>query len=230
MDRRARILLALVAGIMLPWCAGDAAAKSNPEADLQELVALFAGHYDTVAQNQSDLAHGIQPPHEALVLDIVQIEAPMIGDNVFYVQESIAGDPRRVTGQKIVMFGLVKKDIVQTDYTLAEPNRWRNGQLNPSLFLSLMTTDVHTIRGCSLRWQRSEGHFAGSNDPKTCRGRAGGAIAQLQMRAELSPEEYAIAEQAFDHPGHPLGAHQDDPFYRFRKQSHEAQEGEGSVP
>src|SRR2546421_876834 len=82
--------------------AGCASTHENPDAALQELVAMFPGHYDNTAQVEADIAHGVQPPHEALALDIVPIEAIMIGDNVFYVQESIAGDPKRVLGQKIV--------------------------------------------------------------------------------------------------------------------------------
>jgi len=203
--------------------AGCASTKENPDAALQELVLMFPGHWDNTAQVQADIAHGVQPPHEALALDIVPIEAIMIGDNVFYVQESIAGDPKRVLGQKIVMFGVVKKEVVQTDFALGEPYRWRNGQLNPDLFKGLMTQDVHSTKGCSLRWKRSEGHFVGSNDPRACHARAGGAggIAQIEYRAELGPLEYATAELAFDKPGHLAQGRQDEPFYRFRKQSRE---------
>jgi CpeT/CpcT family (DUF1001) len=204
---------------------GCASTEEKPDAALQELVLMFPGHYDNTAQVEADIAHGVQPPHEALMLDIVPIEAIMIGDNVFYVQESIAGDPKRVLEQKVVMFGVVKKEIVQTDFALTEPHRWRNGQLNPDLFKGLMMTDVHSIKGCSLRWKRSEGHFVGANDPKTCHTRAGGAggIAQIQSRAELGPMEYATAQLAFDKPGHLAQGRTDEPFYRFRKQSHESE-------
>jgi hypothetical protein len=202
---------------------GCASTEEKPDATLQEVVMMFPGHYDNSAQVDADLAHGVQPPHEALALDIVPIEAIMIGDNAFYVQESVAGDPKRVLAQKVVMFGVVKKDVVQTDYSLAEPHRWRNGQLNPDLFKGLMTQDLHTIKGCSLRWKHSEGKLVGANDPKTCHGRAGGpgGIAQIQSRAELGPVEYATAELAFDKPGHLAQGRTDEPFYRFRKQSHE---------
>jgi hypothetical protein len=83
-----------------------------------------------------------------------------------------------------------------------------------------MRPDVHSTKGCSLRWKRSEGKFVGSNDPRTCHGRAGGAgtIAQIESRAELGPVEYATAELAFDKPGHLSQGRQDEPFYRFRKQ------------
>ena len=219
-------LLSCIAAAQL-LLGGCASTETNPDVDLQELVLLYPGHYDNIAQAQADVARGVQPPHDALALDIVPIEAPMIGENAFYVQESAADDPRRVMGQKIVMFGVTKKQVVQTDFALAEPNRWRNGQANPDLFKSLLTQDVHSTKGCSLRWKKSEGHFAASNDPKTCHGRtATGGLAQIEARAELGPEEYATAESAFDKPGHLARGREDDPFYRFRKQSHEAQEGE----
>jgi hypothetical protein len=203
--------------------AGCASKEEKPDFALQELVQMFPGHYDNTAQVQADIARGVQPPHEALALDIVPIEAIMIGENVFYVQESIAGDPKRVLGQKVVMFGVVKKEIVQTDFSLAEPQRWRNGQFNPDLFKAIMTQDVRSTKGCSLRWKREDSKFVGANEPKTCHGRVGGAgsMSQIQARAELGPLEYATAELAFDKPGHLAQGRQDEPFYRFRKQSHE---------
>lgn len=210
--------------LALALSAGAVAAE-KPEVVLNELVQMFPGHYENTAQVQAEIAHGVQSPHEAIVLDIVPIEAIMIGDNVFYVQESIAGDPNRVLGQKIVMFGVVKKEIVQTDYTLSEPHRWRNGQLNPDLFKGLMVQDVHTVKGCSLRWKRQDDKMVGANNPKTCHARAGGAggLAAIQVRAELGPVEYAIAEQIYDKAGHLTQGRQDDPFYRFRKVSHESE-------
>ncbi len=182
---------------------------------------MFPGHYDNTAQVQADIARGV-PPHEPLALDIVPIEAIMIGEHVFYVQESVAGDPNRVLGQKIVVFGVVKHDIVQTDFALNEPNRWRNGQYNTDLFKGIMTQDVRSTKGCSLKWKRSGGKFVGANDPKTCHARAGGAglISQIESRAELDPVEYATAELAYDRPGHLAQGRTDEPFYRFRKQSH----------
>ena len=215
-----RLLGCLAASLVLAGCAST---ETKPDETLQELVAMLPGHYDNTAQAQSDVAHGIQPPHEALALDIVPIEAVMLGENVFYVQESVAGEPNRVLGQKVVMFGVVKKDIVQTDFVLLEPHRWRNGQRNPDLFKGIMTQDVHSTKGCSLRWKHSEGKLVGSNDPKTCHGRATGAgtVMQLESRAELTPLEYATAELAFDKPGHLAQGRQDEPFYRFRKQSHD---------
>jgi hypothetical protein len=197
-------------------------ADEKPEMVLAELVQMFPGHYDNTAQVQSEAAQGVASPHVAVALDIAPIEAIMLGDNVFYVQETIAGDPNRVLGQKIVMFGVVKKQIVETDYSLGEPHRWRNGHLNPDLFKGLMVDDVHTTKGCSLRWVRRDDKLVAANEPKTCHAKAvgSGGFTALQLRAELGPVEYATAEQVFDKSGHEA-PHATDPFYRFRKTAHE---------
>ena len=129
---------ALIGCALASLLATSSASAKEPKADVEilELVQMFPGHWDNSAQVQAEAAKGVKP-HEALVLDIVPIEAIMLGDNVFYVQESIAGDPNRVLGQKVVMFGVVKGKIVQTDFALNEPTRWRNGQNNPDLFKGL---------------------------------------------------------------------------------------------
>ena len=215
---KARCLAIVLGSLALVGCASQ---QDKPDVVLQELILMFPGHYDNTAQVQADIAQGIQPPHEALALDIVPIDAIMIGEHVFYVQESIAGDPNRVLGQKVVVFGVVRKEIVQTDFSLAEPHRWRNGHLDPDLFKGLMTQDVRSSKGCSLRWKRVEGKFAGANDPKTCHARAGGAgaLAQIEFRAELGPVEYETTELAFDKPGHPVPGRPDEHSFKFRRQS-----------
>jgi hypothetical protein len=210
-----------LAGALFASCAS--AKEPKAEVEILELVQMFPGHWDNAAQVQAETAKGV-PPHEALVLDIVPIEAIMLGYNVFYVQESVAGDPNRVLGQKVVMFGVVKGKIVQTDFALNEPHRWRNGQNNPDLFKGIMTQDVHSIKGCSLRWKRAEsGNFEGSNEAKTCHNRVVGlGVAAIELKAELGPTEYATSEQAVDKSGHPATAPQADPFYRFRRLSRDA--------
>jgi hypothetical protein len=202
--------------------AGPASAGDKPEVVLQEILQMFPGHYDNTAQVQSELTKGVAAPHDAVVLDIVPIEAIMIGENVFYVQESVAGEPNRVLGQKIVAFGVVKKNVTQTDYSLSEPHRWRNGHLDPDLFKGLMIQDVHLSKGCSLIWKRKEDNLLGANDPKTCHTRAAGAsgVAAIQLKAELGPIEYSTSEQVYDKAGHLAGGRETEPFYRFRKISH----------
>ncbi len=205
---------------------GCASKGPVPDADLKELTQLLPGHYDNQAQVQADDHQGVRPPHDALALDIVPIDAPMIGQNAFYLQESAADDPRRITAQRVLVFGVVNKEIVETTWTFADPYRWRNGQRNPDLFMSLLTADVNSAKGCSLRWKKKEGKFVGTNEPKTCHDAPGFVgQAQIDLRGEIGPDELAFAELAFDKSGHLVRGRQDEPFFRFKKQSREPGEG-----
>ena len=211
----ARAVLVLGCACLVAW----GGKQPKPEEQLPELLQWLPGHYDNTVQYQADIRQGIDPPHDARAIDIVPIDAPMIGEHVFYLQESVADDPRRVTAQRIIVFGVVKKDIVQTEWSLTEPRRWRDGQRNPELFKSLMVEDVRSTKGCSLRWKRAEGKFVGVDDPKSCHGASGGTgLAHVELRAELGPEEYATAELAYDNSGHLVRGRRDEPFYRYRKQ------------
>jgi len=217
----------LLAAALLAGCASQ---EARNDAELQEMLQWLPGHYDNQAQSQSDTSKGVRPPHESLTVDIVQIDSPMIGDHVFYMQESAADDPRRVTSQRVLMFAVVNKDIVQTSLTLSTPLRWRNGQRNPDLFKSLMPADVHSVKGCSVRWKKTAERFTGANEPKTCHGSAHGAggLAKIDYRAELGPEDFATAELAFDSEGRLVRGREDEPFYRFHKQARDPQEGEST--
>jgi hypothetical protein len=212
---------ALLLAVALGGCATQ---EAKDDAQLQEIVQLLPGHYDNSVQVQSDIQRGVHPPHDELSLDISLIVAPMIGEHVFYMQENVSGDPRRITSQKVLMFGVIKKEIVETVQSFSEPQRWRNGHLNPELFTSLLATDVHSTKGCSLRWKKTAERFVAANEPKTCHGPSRGSVglAQLDLRAELGPEELALAELAFDASGHLVLGRQDEPFYRFRKQSRDS--------
>lgn len=202
---------------------GCANTEKRMDEELQELVQWLPGHYDNSAQVQSDQHQGVKPAHDAVALDILQIDAPMIGDNAFYLQETAPDDPRRIFVQRVLLFAVVNKDIVQTSFTLVDPQRWRSRQLDADLFKSLMTQDVRTVKGCSLRWKKTAARFTATNDPKLCHvpSRVGSGQAQLDVRAELAAEEYSIAEIGLDQAGHLLWGRRDEPFYRFRKQARE---------
>jgi hypothetical protein len=139
----------------------------------------------------------------------------------FYVQEMAADDPRRVMSQKILLFEMKDKDIVESVWSLVEPLRWRDGHLNPDMFRAIVPRDLRQLPGCELKWKKVDKHFVASNDPKTCRApsHGGGAPMQLDERIELGAEELAIADRLYDATGHLVQGRDDEPFNRYRKQS-----------
>ena len=55
----------------------------------------LAGSYDNLAQSRAS------PDHAPLRLMIAPVQAPLVGEHVFYVQEMAADDPRRVLAQHL---------------------------------------------------------------------------------------------------------------------------------
>ena len=214
----ARVLACVAVAALLGACADQGKAR---ELDLAELLGLIAGHYDNTAQVEADVRRGLRPPHDALALDIVPVDDPLIGEHVFYVQERAADDARRVMAQRIWTIDAVDKKIVQTVWTLKEPMRFRDAQHDPDLLKSMMNQDVVKVYGCNLTWKKVGDTFTAGNDPKTCRSssRMTSGSLQIDSRMELDANGLSLAENATDAAGQLAQGRTDDPFVRFRKAS-----------
>ena len=138
------------------------------EGDMAALLAVLPGTYDNTAQAESDARSGARPGHEAVALTITHVYTPRLGHHVYYAQETVADDPKRVLSQKMYSFRVdEKRGIVETLYHLVEPLRWRDGQQNKDLFTSLFADDVQP-EGCELLWKRKGDGFVATHDPKLC--------------------------------------------------------------
>jgi len=158
------LLASLLLATLLAGCA-DQARKNEDE--MTQLLALLPGRYDNSAQLEAD-AHAGAPAHEKVALVIAHVYTPRLGHHLFYAQEMAADDPRRVLGQKMYGFEVdEKRGIVETVFEFAEPLRWRDGQLHPEVFTSVVIEDVHA-EGCQLLWKKVDATFVARHDPKAC--------------------------------------------------------------
>jgi hypothetical protein len=210
--------LAAVAACL--WVASCASQTKLAEANLAQIHEWLPGRYDNVDQAQDDARQG-REPHAALTLSIVPIDVPLISDHAFYLQESAADDPRRVTTQRMCSFEVGKGGrIVETVWSFAQPGRWRDGHLNPDLFKGMMFQDASRLNGCELEWTKAGARFVATNQTSTCRVNAPGLGAvQMQMRAELSADELSMAELAFGAGNRVVQGNAAEPFYRYRKRA-----------
>jgi hypothetical protein len=205
----------VVACLTLGACASQ---LKKAESELVELSDLLPGRYNNVAQAQQDLQAG-RAQHAPLILDIVRVDMPLLSDYVFYTQETAADDPLRITSQRILTFEAIKDGrIVQRIHTFKQPARWRDGQLNPGLFKGLMATDTTQMAGCDLDWKKDGEKFVGQNVRDVCRVNGGslGSV-KVDMRAELSGDEFAIAELSYTAGGKLVKGDAAEPFYRFQR-------------
>jgi hypothetical protein len=194
----------------------SAVASSKPSKDevfLDQLATLLGGSYDNLAQSRADAEH---PP---LRLMIVPVQAPLIGDHVFYVQEMAADDLRRVLAQRLYVLNVIprKEQAVLTQLDFKEPLRWRDGQNNRDLFRSMLVQDLRARPGCDLLWQRDGAGFKAALMGSACRAssRATGETVRVEQRAQLGGETLNLFEQHRDAAGVIVYGAAADPWYRY---------------
>lgn len=209
-----------VKGIFGALCAlllaGCASGPSREELMVTELAAMLPGSYDNMAQSRQS------PEHPALRLVVAPVQAPLVGDHVFYVQEMAADDARRVLAQRLYVVSAVAKGeqalMAQLDF--AEPLRWRDGHLNRDLFRGLLMQDLRQRLGCDMLWTRAAKGFVAATGAG-CRGSAPGTgeALKVEQRMELDADGLAVFEQRRDAAGVLVQGGEADPWFRFARRA-----------
>jgi hypothetical protein len=193
--------------------AGCGTTQKQGELVLAEVAAMLSGSYDNLAQSRQAGAE-----HAPLRLMIAPVEAPVVGEHVYYVQEFAAQDERRVFAQRLYIL-IESADplhplLAQYDFT--ESTRWRDGYQRRELFRGLLPQDLRRRAGCELRVERSDTGFKLNNDPKACRMPASGTGETLyaEQRIELNRDGVALLDIRRDASGAVMQGGESDPGYR----------------
>ncbi len=123
------------------------------KAELAALVVQLPGEYHNPRQQ----------------LTILHLAAPMVGDEIFYVRETMADDSRRVISERVWSLDVAAgARILAVAYALDDPERWRGGAESPELFRSLLTRDLRSLPGCELEWTKSQRGFSARGTNAAC--------------------------------------------------------------
>ncbi|HMA12169.1 MAG TPA: chromophore lyase CpcT/CpeT [Steroidobacteraceae bacterium] len=206
---------AAVALAALALAATVFAKPKKEDVFLAQLAAMLAGSYDNIAQARRDA------DHPGLRLMIVPVQAPLVGDNVFYVQEMASDDLRRVFSQKLWVLNVIPKreQAVLAQLDLKEPLRWRDGQNNRDLFRSMLMQDLRARPGCDLLWQRDGEGFKAALQANACRtaSRATGETLKVDLRMQLGADTLNVFEQQRDATGALVSGDLPDPWLRYAR-------------
>lgn len=218
------------------------AACSEPQsrvADsaLQELQTRLPGRYDNSAQVRADLRSGAAQPQPPVDLLIVPANAALIGKSVFYVRESVSGDPNRVLSQYVWVFGRVievhgtdRKSadagnrtpeehggyLEQHIYVFKEPQRWLRAGKEPEMLQGMLPEDLQRLTGCELLWTRAENGFSAARSSHSCDPESRSEGQLIEQRIELRDTKLSLLEQQITPEGlvaAPAGS--SDAYYRF---------------
>lgn len=211
----AAALIAVLVGLAQPAAAAQSARRTAQ--DFAEFLELLAGRYDTTAQARAEADAGL-PRREPVLRVVVPVRAGFIGDTVYYVQESVAGDARRVIGQQLSLFATAPGTglIVETPVTFNEPLRWRDGERNPELFRSILPQDVKAQTGCEVLWRKVAGGFDGATDAARCRRSGAGGVQRVEKRYVLRTEGLTVQERRVDESGQAVA---EEPVLQYQRQA-----------
>jgi hypothetical protein len=218
-----RSWLLIGVAVLASGCGGNAALR---EEELARIADWLPGTYDNRAQVDDDLKRNIVDVHAPIELNIVAADSPIVGHDVYYVQQNDAMNPRRVLSQQLYSFEKSADDkaIAHTIYTFKEPERWVHGHDRPDIFKSLVPDDLSAATGCELKWEFKEERFTGHSSAVSCHGAGGsGAHARSEVHIELTATQLKLAERAFDAEGNIVSGRRDDPFSDFRKTNRKTQ-------
>ena len=212
-EMRSGLLFALVLALL----AGCGGAQAQRQADLADLGRILPGVYDNTVQAR-EAGEGASLP--ALRIAIVPIYAPLVGKDIFYLQEMAADDARRVTAQRVLSLEITPDGrLLQGLYGLAEPSRWRDGHEKPDLFKSLLPNDLRLAEGCDITWHRSGRRFEGENDPAKCRltRRGTNDTVRQDSRVQVDDDGIAFSDTLIDAGGQRQPATAQ--WYRFQRRA-----------
>ena len=211
-DRRWLRVAAAVAGLVLAAACLAAGSKKKEELFLSQLITVLPGSYDNLAQSRADA------DHPALRLIIAPVEAPLVGEHVYYVQEMAANDVRRVLAQSLYVVNSVpkKEQATLTQLEFKEPSRWRDGHLNRDLFRGMLVEDLRARPGCDMLFERDGNGFKAAVG-SGCRASARdtGETLRVEQRMQLGTEVLAIFEQHRDAAGTLVFGAAADPWFRY---------------
>jgi hypothetical protein len=183
----------IAAALLVAGLAGGCAADKQQirEQQLGDLVAWLPGKYDNKAQVAVEAGKSGHATHEAIALLIMPVNSPRLGHHVFFVQESVADDPRRILGSSMFSFDTDEKNgIVGLVYEFNEPVRWRDGLQHPELFTGLQAEDVSSA-GCEFDWKKIGEEFVATHDPKRCHSLT---PTNNEHAADLTPYAFSIGD------------------------------------
>ena len=134
------------------------------------------------------------------------VTAPALGTHVVYLQVN-RGATRDLYRQRILILrdDIESCSVIETAWTLAEPERFEDAPADDPLFGQLTPDDLDPslADGCEQRWRRLGDAWTGRVDPETCRivSKRTGRPRRIESESHLSATGLRLVERGFDDSG-----------------------------
>jgi len=198
-------VVTLAAAVMLAVCMPAKAADSLSD-DLNLFLQWFPGEYDNYEQHWQDLEDKVEQVHEHIHHIFLKVDAPQVGDNVFFVQQYMDGDPSNVYRHRLYSLTEDKQEnaIRLTIYSYKDEPKYLNAHLNPAILKALSKDELIERPGCEVFWKlNNEGYFDGYMKERACSfvSQRSGKKIYITDTLRLTEDEIWIQDEAFDEQG-----------------------------
>lgn len=135
----ARRAIAAAISLLLGACSTHA---SRREADFDALRHSLPGIYTSAPA--------------AVRLAITPFIAQAVGDHLYFVRQTAAGNEHLVLAERIWMLTLDKQGrLIQQMFVFKDPRRWLGAAEHRDLLLGMLPEDLTPLSGCELMWERN---------------------------------------------------------------------------
>lgn len=182
-----------VAGLIVG--AALAVSPAWSESDIERLSTLLAGTFDTHVLDP-DL-----PPEQRFVDKRLRLNAPQLGDYVFY-QQINQHENLQLYRQRILILSVPSgsDQIQQQAFSLRDADWYVDA--DASVFAALRMDDLEDAlaHGCAQVWTRTATGFRGYVDPQRCRivSSRTGKTRLIESENRLTAATLSVVERGFD--------------------------------
>lgn len=206
------IFSVLVAPLFLIACNTTAVKETTQverslDDDLALMMEWFPGEYDNNEQVWQQKTDGVEEKdrHEHIHHIFMKVDAPKIGEHIYFVKQYQGGDYEDVYRQRLYKFTRndVEGAIQLTIYNFNDEKRFRYMDKTPALAGELTAEDLRTTPGCEVYWKFNGEYFDGYMHPTSCTfvSRRSGKKITITDTLRLTENEIWIGDKAYDEDG-----------------------------
>lgn len=200
---------------------GSVAAGEQLDTDLQRFLDWFPGEYDNHEQVWQQELDGAEHVLEHLHHIFAPVSVPAVGENIFFVQQYLDGDPQKVYRQRLYRIDRDDEEqaIRLTILSFRNEQKYRGAYLQPAILAGLSSDDLVARPGCEVYWTLVGDYFKGYMKERACNfvSERSGKKIFVTDDLRLTPDEIWIRDEAFDADGNRIFGNVDGIHHKNRK-------------
>ncbi len=194
------------------------------EKDLKTLLTWFPGEYDNHQQVYKEAVNKLplEKRHRQTHHIFYEVELDFIPGKTIYAQQSQHYNLDDLYRQRIYAFEVdtTEMAIRLRIYTPKDPNKLKNGHLQPEIFTELKREDFFLKPGCDVFWKLKGAIFEGYLKKNACNYYSKRFKKQVYLNETLTLRKDALLleDSATDSKGNPVfGVHQKGPTINLKE-------------